>query len=129
MSRMRPRVCKEFVRPSLTRQAHKQECDINAIVKRFAKLDPHFLDRMPIHGNGQYGDFSEVVDYRSALDNVIAANEAFEALPALVRKRFGNDPAFFLDFCQDEKNLPELRAMGLAREPVTENSGADPVSA
>ena len=53
--------------------------------------------------------------------NMIArAHESFDALPADVRARFGNDPGAFVEFCSDEKNLPAMREMGLAVKAVQE---------
>lgn len=114
------RVQKFFSRPSRTKQAFKAECDINEIVKRFRKIaGPDCLEKLDGYAGGLYGDFSEVVDYRTARDQIIAAEASFEALPAIVRKRFGNDPAEFLDFCQNSDNIGELRAMGLAKPAPT----------
>ena len=47
--------------------------------------------------------------------NVIrAAEEAFNAMPAEVRDRFGNDPGRFLEFANDVSNYEEALKMGLA---------------
>ena len=106
MANVRNRVQKMFSQPSRTRQSHKQECDINEIVKRFKKVaGEDCLDRLAGYAGGQYGDFSEVVDYRTALDQISQAEASFGALPAIVRKQFDNDPAAFLDFCNDPNNL------------------------
>jgi len=72
------------------------------------------------------GDFSEVVDYRTALEQVAKADEAFMALPAKVRARFSNDAAEFLDFVHNPANKEELVSMGLANPPVVERTQADP---
>lgn len=118
------RVQKVFTKPSRTKQAFKDECDINLIVKRYKKQTGVDLAEVcaPAIG-GSYGDYSDVVDYRTACDRIIAADESFGALPAIIRKRFDNDPAVFLDFCHDEKNLPELIKMGLAKEPIQPSQG------
>lgn len=98
-----------------TKQSFRDECDVNKIMKRFKRsAGVGFLDRYQGYLSGQFGDFSEVVDYRTALDQVRQANEVFGRLPAVVRKRFGNDPASFLDFVHDPANVGELVKMGLA---------------
>lgn len=99
---------------SRAKQAFKDECDINTIVRRF-----NLTGQLPssVHRAPQYGDFEEVVDYQTALNTVIAAQGAFNALPAAVRSRFGNDPAAFVDFCSDSANLDQLRDWGLAVQP------------
>lgn len=98
--------------PSLAQQQFREESDINTIVKRF-NLTGQLPEqvRMPT-----YGDFDDVVDYKSALDAVIAADAAFMALPAHVRARFDNDPALFVDFCSDQNNMAEAVQLGLVKE-------------
>lgn len=101
--------------PTLTQQHCKDECDINYIVERFGvtgelPVDPHA--RKPT-----YGDFTGVYDYQSALNAVMAADEAFMALPAKLRERFDNDPALFVDFCSstDPQDRSEAIELGLIR--------------
>lgn len=111
----RKRVTKEFSLPSRTKQSHKDECDINLIMKRFKKvMNEDYLDKFNGFVGGSFGDFSNVVDYRSAIDQVRQAEAVFGALPSIVRKQFDNDPASFLDFCHDPRNLDELVKLGLA---------------
>lgn len=96
---------------TLTKQSFKEECDINTIVRRFG-----ITGELP--GNTvlpTYGDFIGVADYRSAMDAIAKANEAFDGLPSAVRYRFNNDPARFVDFCSNEENRQELAAMGLLK--------------
>ena len=46
--------------------------------------------------------------------NIVAsAQQEFDQLPAPVRKRFGNDPASFLDFVHDDSNIDEMAKLGL----------------
>ena len=94
---IRNRVQKYFTEPSRTKQAFKQECDINHIMKKFKKVaGSEFLNQYQGYLGGQFGDFSEVVDYRTALDQINRSKAVFEALPSVLRKRFDNDPAKFL---------------------------------
>ena len=68
---IRNRVQKYFTEPSRTKQAFKQECDINHIMKKFKKVaGSEFLNQYQGYLGGQFGDFSEVVDYRTALDQI-----------------------------------------------------------
>lgn len=104
-----------FDDPSLTKQSFKDQCDVNQIVERYRRDNGgELLQMMQGYAGGQFGDFSNVVDYRSALDQINAAKGVFDALPAIVRKRFDNDPAIFLDFCDDPQNHDELVRMGFA---------------
>lgn len=115
MVKERKRVQKVFTDQSRTKQAFKRECDVNHIVKRFkVNLGVDFLDRYQGALGGHFGDFTQVCDYRSALDRVMRADEVFMALPAKVRSRFQNDPALFLEFVEDPKNAQELVELGLA---------------
>lgn len=110
-----PSVKKNFVLPSRTKQAFRDECDINKIMQRFKKvMNSDYLSRFNSYVGGQFGDFSGVSDYRTAIEQVSQARGVFDALPAKVRARFGNDPAQFLDFVQNPKNVDEMVSLGLA---------------
>lgn len=95
--------------PTRTQQQFAEEVDINTIVRRFGLTGmlPQGL-KTPLQG-----DFTEVVDYQSALNLIKASDEAFMALPANVRSRFRNDAQEFLEFVSDEKNRPEAEQLGL----------------
>lgn len=109
------KVQKVFTKPSRTKQSFKDECDVNLIMKRFKKtMGADFLSRFQGYVGGMFGDFSGVTDYRSAIEQIDKARDVFLALPAKVRARFNNDPASFLDFCQDPRNADELVNLGLA---------------
>jgi len=99
--------------PSKTKQSFFEESLIQNILDRVRAGDTALLDAR----KGSYGDFSNVPDYRAYQDAINRANDLFGALPALVRRRFDNDPAEFLQFAQDPANGPELIKLGLASEP------------
>lgn len=96
-----------------TQQQHKEECDINTLVRRFG------LGIVTVPGLSipKYGDFSHISNYHEALNQIAAAREAFEALPADMRDRFTNDPGRFVDFASDPANVPELVKLGFI-EPM-----------
>lgn len=96
--------------PTRTQQQFAEESDINTIVRRFGLTGelPSQV-RVPMEG-----DFVDVVDYQSALNAVIAADDAFMELPAAVRARFDNDPQKLMEFVADSKNLDEARKLGIA---------------
>lgn len=96
-----------------TVQGDALEADINEIVRRFG-ITGQLPDPRP---GGAYGDFSEVTDFQSALNALLEAQEAFDALPSQLRERFSNDPAKFLEFVQDDDNYEEARKLGLLAEP------------
>lgn len=92
-----------------TVQSGKDDADINVIVRRFGigANAPAPL-RLP-----EFGDFTGIEDYQSALNQVIAGREAFDALPATVRARFGNDPGALWQFLHTPGNEDEARELGL----------------
>lgn len=98
---------------SLTKQADKDRCDINRIINGYQKTGviTHSNSAQP-----SYGDATGV-DFQDAMNLVISAENAFMELPAAVRKRFGNDPAQFLEFTSNEANLEAMYEMGLAERP------------
>lgn len=95
---------------SRTKQEFKDECDVNNIIRRFHKEN---LVRHLARGVPRYLDVSEIGDFRTAVDQVRAATEFFEGLPAKVRAKFENNPALFLDQA-GRLSREELRELGLA---------------
>ena len=97
---------------SLAQQHFKDECDINNILRQFnitgllpeATLSP------------QYGDFTGIGDYHSALNQVIAAEDEFMSLPATLRARFANDPAQLIEFLNNPENYNEAIELGLVEK-------------
>lgn len=107
---------------SQVQQNAKDECDINNIVKKreTTGLITHISSRP-----ARYGNFITAHDFKSAMDQIIEAQDTFDMLPSEVRKRFANDPAQFLEFAQDPANEAELQKMGLL--PPAEEVPAPPV--
>lgn len=95
---------------SRTHQSFKDECDIHNIMKKFHRTS--LLDHIN-SGQPFFGDFSDVVDYQSALNMVIKTQDDFNKLPSEIRSRFMNDPQLFIDFINDESNHSEMVDMGL----------------
>ena len=105
--------------PSLAQQNFKDESDINYIVRQFGLTGE--LPGQTI--SPQYGDFTGVLDYHSAVNAVLAAQDEFMDLPAQMRSRFDNDPAKLIDFLQNEENREEAIKLGLvAAMPISEPS-------
>jgi len=103
--------CKD---PSLAQQNMKDDVDINVMLEKF-KVTGVMPQNIVLP---QYGDFSAVVDYRSAMDAVRKARDSFMDLPAHLRARFDNDPQKLLEFVSDDKNRAEAEKLGLV--PVKE---------
>lgn len=100
--------------PSMAQQQFLEESDINTIVDRF-QLNGE-MPASPIVP--QYGDYTGVSDFQSAMNAVLDAQANFMQLPAKVRSRFDNDPQKFLEFCADEANSDEARVLGLLKPKV-----------
>ena len=94
---------------SLTQQHQADQADINYIVDQFNVTG--ILPTSPI--SPQYGDFTGVGDYQSAMNAVIGMQDEFMSLPANVRSRFENDPEQLLDFLSNEENREEAIKLGL----------------
>lgn len=108
--RKHKRVQLDCSQDGLTRQEFKDECDVNVLMKRYQRTG--ILPGDP--SAGSYGDFTNLPDFMEAMNTVARANEAFAALPAHVRKRFGNDPGEFVEYVSDPENLEDVRKLGLA---------------
>lgn len=96
--------------PGLTRQEFKGECDVNNIVARYKRdgFLAHMARSAPV-----FMDVSEIGDFRTAVEQVRAADAWFSQLPAAVRAKFNNSTAEFLDGAS-KMTREELRELGLA---------------
>lgn len=108
----------KVIEDSLTQQHFTKDADINEIVRRFGVTDgaipPQVMDP------SYYGDFSDVPDFRAAMDRTREAQEHFNALPADLRERFANDPVRLWDFVQREENAEEAVKLGLLHKRAIE---------
>lgn len=96
----------------MTKQAHKDECDINRILKQYSKtgIINHIRQGEPV-----FADLPDPLDFQEALSVVSSAQAAFSELPALVRARFDNNPAALLEALNDPAMWPELRELGILK--------------
>lgn len=98
----------------LTDQSHKKSCDINNIVKQFAKTG-----QLPDnHKVPTYGDFSEVPTLETAFDVAHAAQEMFYQLPSTLRKLIDNDASKLEAFVLNDENKEICQKYGLRKKPV-----------
>lgn len=95
--------------PTLTQQHQAKETDINYIVQQFG-----ITGMLPtVSRPPTYGDFTGVFDYQSAMDLIIQADRSFQELPAEARAHFGNNPANFLNFMENNPSPELLAGLGL----------------
>lgn len=113
----------------ITKQSHKEECDIYNILRQYNRtgIITHVQNARP-----SYQDLPADVDYQSALNTIIAADAAFAALPAKVRDHFNNDPSAFLAAFSDKAQEAQLREFGLLRplpaDAAVAGAGAPPAA-
>ncbi len=113
-------VCEE---PTRAQQHHKDECDINVILERFGKTG-----QLPVNAiSGNYGDFSGVHDYHTAMNAIIASESEFAALSGQLRARFDNEPAKLIEFLDNPNNKAEAEKLGLIN-PTSQNNDLVPAS-
>jgi phage internal scaffolding protein len=111
---------------SLTQQHFKEECDVINIIK---KHDRNGIIEHVQRGQARYGDFSEVADYREALDLVRDAQDEFMTIPSDIRKKFDNDPGKFYEFVSNPDNKEELKTMGFIETPDVGKPSSVPTKA
>jgi len=105
-------VQQEVGEKSMTRQEMAEECDINAIMKRYEKTGMIPVDS---HGVPQYLDLTMTPDnLMQAMDLMIEAEASFMLLPAETRKEFDNDAMRFVEFASNPDNVERMRTWGLA---------------
>jgi len=88
-----------------TKQCFKDECDIDKIMTRFSITGTisHLAK-----WEGMYADFADF-DFHSQITKLAEGNEIFAALPAEIRREFGQDPQAFFAYVNDAANRDELR--------------------
>lgn len=107
---------------TLAVQSQKEEADINTILRKFGVTGqlPQNI-RMP-----QYGDFTGIGDYQSALAAVKQAEQNFMMLPAELRERFNHNPQEFVEFCENKDNKEEAKKLGLLKDEPAVKGGVPP---
>lgn len=108
---------------SLTQQHFAEETDIRKIIK---KHDRTGIITHVARGVAQYGDFSEVNEYREAMDIVANANASFAELPAELRAMFGNDAGEFFEFATNPENDAKMVELGLKAAPPSPEEPVQP---
>lgn len=97
-----------------TKLSEQAQTDIMRIVRKHretGELD-HISSTL-----ASYGDFTQVPDMQTALNQADAANDMFGELPAEIRKRFNHSPAEFVEFFDDPENDLEAIELGLKPDP------------
>lgn len=95
--------------PSMTKECFAVDADLNVLVQRFGITGVPVTPLDP----SQFGDYSDAPDLRGALEIMRDAEDAFNNLPARVRRRFDNSAADLWDFLQNPENMAEAEELGI----------------
>lgn len=98
---------------SKTQQHFREDCNINSIIKKYNTsgllTDPAVVPtRQPMTG-----DMTGVVDFHTMQNKMIEMRQYFKSIPAIIRKRFGNDPDQLLAWINNPDNKSEAIELGL----------------
>lgn len=104
----------KFPIPSLTQQSEKDSTDINFIVKQYCECGvcPSCNVHQPLSEDMlamSTQTFQEVMQQQAQLNN------AFNELPANVRKKFDYNPLKMLEFVENPNNKEECVKLGLLK--------------
>ncbi|ALS03699.1 VP3 [Gokushovirus WZ-2015a] len=120
---------------SRTQQNMADETDINKLVQVYAKTGYIPGSDLP----AMNFEIDEIIDYQTAMNQIIDSQKSFMSLPSHIRDYFHNDPGHLLDFLNDSSNKDEAIRLGLVMKPVNPpaplaspagaSSGAEPESA
>lgn len=112
-----------FLDKSLTQQQFKDSSDINVLFGKYLETG-----EMPQIEGMQYGDFTGIYDFQTAMNAVRAAEESFQTLPARIKNRFDNNPQKLVEFINDPENLEEARFLKLVNPASEANAASEAVS-
>ena len=74
----------KFNQPSQTLQSFKNDADINCIIARFENTGVLVDPTVPVSRTPQFGDYPEMPSYQEAQNVIVAANNAFNDIPAKI---------------------------------------------
>ena len=120
------KVVKDFTdSESLTQQSEAEFTTIRAYIDKYTRLG--VLGNPARISEAEFGDFASLPrDYGEAVELVQSVNEAFRALPAKIRARYGEDPARFANALSDPAEIEALAAEGLIQSPQAKGQPAKP---
>lgn len=110
------RVSYKTSKDSNVEQKHKNDVNINTIIKRALKTG---MAKQNL-AEARFGDFSSGLDFQATQDRIIEAQNDFNALPSYIRNRFDNDPGALISFMADPENVEEARELGLVAKDEPE---------
>lgn len=106
----------------MTKSEFQDDTDVNLLVARWKKTG--ILPQTRDQTASIFGDFSAVPSRAEMHDLVLNAHDAFDQLPADVRKEFNNDPRTFLSACEHPSGVALLKKHGLGKPEPTPSPDA-----
>lgn len=100
--------------PSLTQQSDIADSEINIIGPKYIKTGIATVTSR----KALFGDFTQAPTFADAQQMILAAEDAFEALPAKVRERFDNQTGKLVEFLLDPDNKDQAIKLGLIDKPA-----------
>ncbi len=105
MSLNGPRIQPKKYTDGRTKQCFKDECNIQKIMARAEKAGT--ISHLQKY-EGVYADYSDF-DFFEQTQKLTQGREIFDALPAELRREFGQSPAAFFNYVNDPENAEDLR--------------------
>lgn len=99
------------VEPSRTMQQFAEECDINEIVRKFG-ITGQMPDNLRMPSPADFTD--AITDFQTAMDAVVAAQNAFLEVPGELRARFDHDAGKLMAWLDDPENQAEAVKLGFS---------------
>ena len=105
----------DFLKPSLTQQQFKDECEIESLLKA------HNLSQVMgiVNNHGQnpiFADVSDIPDFAESQNHISLAREYFESLPSSVRSHFDNSLPQFLASLNNPDAREALVSLGILKK-------------
>lgn len=105
--------------PSKAFQSEKSETMIESYLRKFHATG--FLGDPQRKAVALFGDFTGMEDFQTIQNKMAKITEHFEALPSHVRRFFGDEPANYVAFVTDPRNLEKSIEMGLLTREENQN--------
>lgn len=110
---------------SLTQQSESEFTTIRSYIDKYTRLG--VLGNPARISEAEFGDFASLPrDYGEAVDLINSVNEAFRALPAKVRARYGEDVSRFAEALSDPAEIAALTKEGFIIPPKADGQPAKP---
>jgi len=105
------------LKPSMTSQEFKDECNVNNILKRYAAqaqvMGVPLSELLPKLGTAPYGDFTNLDNFMEMKNKVARATQVFEALPSDIRAKYGNTVEGFIGALNNPDEFKFLSERGV----------------